>query len=204
MARLHERVRIGLGLLFLAAATTASAQNLYRYVDENGVTRMGTTIPAEYVHGGYEVLSSSGILLETVAPVLPATPEEVEANTIAQVEADQERADQVLLTSYSSTSEIAAHRDRKIDGINRQVENLKTDHRVLEEQLQPERDERQRYLDREQEVPEELTSYIDELESLLVEIDAQIVARSQEVSEIEAEFAYKIARFEVLMAQRRN
>jgi len=54
--------------LSLALANIAYAQELYRYRDENGVTRMEPTIPAQYVDKGYDVLNARGMLIRRVPP----------------------------------------------------------------------------------------------------------------------------------------
>ena len=61
--------------LCLMTAPVASAIELYKYVNEDGVTVLDSQIPSRYVRSGYTIISSDGRVIEVVARAL--TEEEI-------------------------------------------------------------------------------------------------------------------------------
>lgn len=123
--RTNSLLRHGVLLTLLLYAVDAVADELYRYRNAEGVLVIDYAVPPEFAGGGYEVLNSSGQVIEVVeaqkspqeavvaggAPGLSA--EELEA---------QARLDQFLSTSYSAPEEIAAARERKLKQLAREIE----------------------------------------------------------------------------------
>ena len=71
---LYRSISIGF-LLQLLLAQQGWTIELFKYVNEDGVTVLDSRIPARYVRSGYTVLSSDGRVLEVVARAL--TDEEI-------------------------------------------------------------------------------------------------------------------------------
>lgn len=106
-------------LMALLASTAALAQNqpVFRWVDSEGVTHYGHSIPAEYAELPKEVLNEHGVAVGQLDG--KKTPEQIEAERIANekrvaIELRQ-RADQALLATYLSVDEILMHRDRRVE-----------------------------------------------------------------------------------------
>lgn len=179
-------------LTLLALANIANAQELYRYRDANGTMRMEPTIPAEYVDKGYDVLNSRGMLIRRV----PAR--EIVVNTGD----DEQRAeDNILLSSYSSVDEIVAHQERRTAGVQRQIEIIMSDRRVIAGELDKEIRSASGYRANGREVPEEISSRIDELDGMIKSLDQQMVQRAEEKQAITDEFNAKVERFKELHAE---
>lgn len=175
--------------LSLVLAHAATAQELYRYRDENGTMRMEPTIPAQYVDQGYDVLNSRGVLIRRV----PAR--EIVENTGE----DERRAeDNILLSSYSSVEEIMAHQERRISGIQRQIDIIMSDRRVIAGELDKEIRSASGYRANGNEVPEEISSRIDELDGMIESLDQQMFQRAEEKQAINEEFTAKAERFREL------
>jgi len=104
-------------LLLCLAAGTVHAQQLYRWVDENGEVHFGDSIPAEYSEIERQVVNEHGITVDVLHA--KKTDEELaEEARRAEVERDielQRRADQALLATYLSVDEIIMHRDRRVE-----------------------------------------------------------------------------------------
>ncbi len=175
-------------LLGLILTGLSFAQEYYRFRDENGVMRMEPTIPAEYVDKGYDVLNSQGVLVRRV----PAKKVVEEVDPVRQAE------DQILLSSYSSVEEIEAHRDRRLAGIQRQEDITRSDRKVLTGELDKEIKAASGYRVDGNDVPEEVSSRISELDSLINSLDAQLERQDAEKQSINSEFAAKIERFQEL------
>ena len=81
------------------------AEELYRYVDNNGVVVLDRQVPPQFVGNGYEVLDSNG-RVKQVIPAAP-TPEEREARRLAlEAQKKQDAEDATLLRLYSSLADL--------------------------------------------------------------------------------------------------
>ena len=107
-----------LALLPVAAgAQSKQPPKVYKWVDDEGVTHYGDSIPAEYAELPKEVVNDHGVTVRELEG--KKTAEQLEAERIENerrvaVEM-QRRADQALLATYLSVDEIIMHRDRRIE-----------------------------------------------------------------------------------------
>lgn len=104
-------------LLLMPIAGLAQEARVYKWVDENGVTHYGDSIPAKYAELPKEVLNDRGVIVDNLEG--KKTPEQLEAERlererVAAIEL-QRRADQALLATYLSVDEILMHRDRRVE-----------------------------------------------------------------------------------------
>lgn len=104
-------------LLFgLLLSLSGVATELYRYVDDKGVTVLSRQgVPPEFIAKGYEVLNDQGRVLRVIPPA--PTAEE-----FARMQADKARAsrDAQLLRLYSNLDDVDRARERKLaelDGV---------------------------------------------------------------------------------------
>lgn len=134
-------------VLSLLQLDTVAAE-LYRYKNEDGVTVLGSHVPARYVKNGYTILSHDGRILGKVERAL--SEEEIrerdrriaEEARIEKERREREIADQNLMRLYSTPGDVIRARDAKIasiDGlINTQqgnIQRLETQKRQLESSL---------------------------------------------------------------------
>ena len=127
-------------LLILALAATlcraadaqdAPAYQLYRYVDDRGVTvldRQG--VPSEYISKGYQVLNQQGRVVRTVPPAPSA--DELKAAATRKAQAD---ADAQLLGLYSSLDDLDNARTRKLAELDGMIAIANNNIKSLEAQL---------------------------------------------------------------------
>lgn len=111
------RYRVLMGLLgatlagqALAAGQPSGQVEMYRYVDDRGITvidRLG--VPPQYIGKGYQVLNDQGRVIREVPPAPTAA-------EIEQRKADAARAssDQQLMRMYTSVDDVDRARDRKL------------------------------------------------------------------------------------------
>ncbi len=105
-----------LALSFVGSALAQEAR-VYKWVDEDGITHYGDSIPAEYAELPKEVINDHGVAVEQLAG--KKTEEELEAERLEEerllaIEL-QRRADRALLATYLSVDEILMHRDRRVE-----------------------------------------------------------------------------------------
>jgi chromosome segregation ATPase len=115
-------------LLGLTISLPVSAK-LYKWVDNDGVTHYGETIPPEFSDKNRSELNNAGRVIkqETVL-----TPEERQAKKEADAKKreddnaalDKKRHDQTLMSTYSNGKEIDLARDRSVQQINSHINNI--------------------------------------------------------------------------------
>ena len=124
---------LGLMLGFVIAGTAAAANNqaaAYKWVDEQGVTHYGDSIPPQYAERELHLLNKQGV--EVGHTDAAKTPEQLAAEAqIREASLKQQQHDNLLITSYTSVKDIESLRDVRLDQLNGQrtaaeqyVENL--------------------------------------------------------------------------------
>lgn len=108
------------------------AQEVYRWVDEDGQVHYNTTLPPEYANRPHQVLRN-GIVIKTIddptAPELTeeqAKAEENKQNPEEAAHQKQMRADRLLVLKYRSEEEI-------LDAMRVEIDNLAYDARLIEQ-----------------------------------------------------------------------
>jgi hypothetical protein len=92
----------------------------YKWVDENGVTHYGDSVPAEYSQREQQVLNSKGVVTEK--RLAEMSPKEAAAYAARQKEETRKKQhDMFLVSTYPSVKEIENVRDARLDQINGQV-----------------------------------------------------------------------------------
>jgi len=112
-----QLLAISLLALLPYVATADSERRVYSWVDEDGITHYGDSIPAKYAELPKAVLNQHAIKVDELEG--KKTPEQIEAERLeAERQAALEirkRADQALLATYLSVDEILMHRDRRVE-----------------------------------------------------------------------------------------
>ena len=110
---------LAISLLTLLPYVASAEQNrrVYSWVDKDGVTHFGDSIPAEYAELPKNVLNEHAVKVDQLEG--KKTPEQLEAERLEKerimVLELQKRADQALLATYLSVDEILMHRDRRVE-----------------------------------------------------------------------------------------
>ncbi len=101
----------------LATAGVASADEYYKWTDEEGNVHIGDSIPAEFAERPKEVVNEHGVTIEHLEG--KKTEEQLaaerEAAALAAAQELQLRADRTLLATYLTVEEILMHRDRRVE-----------------------------------------------------------------------------------------
>ena len=100
--------------------TPSSSSTAYKWVDENGVTHYGDSVPAEYSQREQSVLNSQGLEIDKRRAEM--TPEEAAAHAAkVREESRRKQHDMFLISTYPSVKEIENVRDNRLDLLNGQV-----------------------------------------------------------------------------------
>jgi len=199
--------------LVLAAAacatSSAAAQKLYRWVDENGVVHYGDRIPPQYVDRHREVLNESGVAIGyeegALSPEEKARLERERAAAAAAEAAKAEiaRRDRMLLETYLSVEDIVALRDNRLEMLEAKI--TVTEHYIgeLEDRLARLEKSAQRYKpfsDREDapELPPDLAAEIESTKSSIESYREMIRQTREEQARLKEQFDSDIERFKEL------
>jgi hypothetical protein len=111
-----------IGLTFSLPA----AAKMYKWVDDQGVTHYGETIPPEYANKDREELNKSGRVIKTDEVLTPEKraakeKEDAKKREAEKAAAEQNRRDQTLLSTYNSVKEIELARKRNMQQLESRI-----------------------------------------------------------------------------------
>ncbi len=187
----------------------ASAQSLYRWVDENGQVHYGDHIPPAYATRDHEVLNDHGVSLRTIDGA--ATDEELaerdrvaaeqEATRLAEIR--QANRDRVLLDTYLSVDEIIRLRDQRLDLLEAQISVTETYLANLNDRLLELRQSANRFkpysVDPDaSEIPENLALDMAQTADSITLYEQTLVRTRTQAQTLSEAFARDIERFEEL------
>lgn len=192
-------------MLCLVASTT-QAQSSYRWVDDQGETHYGQTVPPEYKDYGYVRLGPDGTVLERVEPALD--PEEVierrrQRREQEQREAEQrnrEARDRMLLATYSSEDKLRETLDMQLAGLQSQRASTRQALKLVENRFETLVGRAAR-LDRDgRAIPDSLQDSIDETREELRNLRADLDRLDQREQAARDRFAADLERYRELTA----
>jgi hypothetical protein len=115
MLRLVRPLPLGLALSWLCAGAAAWADPpaVYKWVDDQGVTHYGDSIPPQYAQKESTTLNKQGVAIGHTAAT--RSPAEVAADAAAaDQQARQKQHDSFLLATYTSVKDIEQLRDERL------------------------------------------------------------------------------------------
>jgi len=188
----------------LSVSCSALAGNLYRYENDQGILVIDDSVPPEFVHKGYDIISSSGRLIQKVPRAL--TPAELalksEQERAAIEQAKQQEQDKKLLTIFSSPADAERARERKIEALDVYINVTRGNILKLQgdfNSAQSQAAERERAG---QKVPEYLVQNMDSLRRQIEQAEASIAEKEKEKEVIRQEYAKDIERLQYLLDKR--
>ena len=103
-----------------SAKSSSTTGKTYKWVDENGITHYGDTVPQEYSQREQQVLNSQGVEVQKRQAQMSAS--EAAAYAAKQKEeALRRQHDMFLVSTYPSVAEIENVRDARLEQINGQI-----------------------------------------------------------------------------------
>lgn len=193
---------------FLPEATWAI--ELYKYVNEDGITVLDSRIPSKYVKSGYTILSSDGRVIEVVARAL--TEEEIkERDAKAAIEKQRQEEmerqaaeDATLMRLYSTPGDVIRARDSKLATINSFINSAQGNlQRYLDQKRQYEADA----ADTERSGGEVSQANIERIRNTAARIDqiqAEIDTKLQEIEALKEKYGRDLERVKQLQSMAKN
>ncbi len=97
------------------------AGKTYKWVDENGITHYGDSVPADSAQQGRSELNNQGVEVKQVPKQLTGSEADKAQHTAAE-KAKMRQHDSFLLTTYTSAKDIEQLRDERLALINGQMD----------------------------------------------------------------------------------
>lgn len=191
------------GLILFAVFIASVEAKLYKWVDRDGVTHYGETIPPEYADRDNVQLNEKGRVIkrnEKPSAEQVRIQKEAEAKKLAdeKAAAEQRRKDTMLLSTFSNEDEIDLARDRNLQQVNAIISSI----RLLLQSAQNDMDNYQ--LEAEQRtqagkpLPDSLQADIEETKSRLVKLQQDLDKSLEKSDAIRASYAADKMRYREL------
>ncbi len=201
----NSTLLLALALLAVSGVTHADSK-LYKWVDKDGVTHYGSSIPPEYAAQQSQQIDSHGNVIKTTAA--QKTPQEIAAETQAQqaaaaqaqAQAAQNARDKVLLDTYTSTTDMQRDRDSKLAAIDAQINVFNGTITGLQNTLADLQDRKNELASRNKPATPQLEKQLTDTQSQLVANQQQLLQEQQHRQQVQAQFAADIARYQQLTA----
>lgn len=200
-------LKILIALVVCATFSQPVSAKLYKWVDDNGTTHYGETVPPEYANKNRAELNKSG---RTVNKVEIPTAEERQAGKQAKEEAnakkvadekaaaEKKRRDMMLTNTYSNSNEIELARNRSLQQVNARITNNNSQLKIASDNLQGLQKESEGYIAKNKPIPPSLQEDIDESRARLDKLQMILDKSLQEKATIEARYDADKARYQEL------
>lgn len=181
-------------VLMAGAPSGVFAAELFRYVNDDGVVVITSSLPPRYASRGYTVLDSRGRVIREVprqltAEEVRARQEEEAAREARQRAAErQRRQDEELLRRYGSPEAVVRARDDRVAVIEDDIAAIRTSIDRLEAQ---QRDLEARAADLERAgrpVPGEVLSELEGIEARIADRHSDVRERQEEIDAVHEAF----------------
>lgn len=181
-------------VLALCGAFCVNAEaKLFKWVDDNGTTHYGETIPPEYANKEATKLSDKGRAEKRPEKLTPEElqakdAEEAKKNTAKQAALETKRRDNALLSTFSNEKEIDLARDRGLQQVEARINSFTTMLKSAKESLAGHRKEQDDLTKQNRKIPKELLEDIQESEAHVDKLQKDLEQNQQELANVKARF----------------
>jgi chromosome segregation ATPase len=193
-------------LLGFLIPEASRAIELYKYINEDGITVLDSRIPSKYVKSGYTIISSDGRVIEVVARALTEQ-EIIERDKKAamdkqrQEEMEKQAAeDATLMRLYSTPGDVVRARDSKLATINSFINSANGNMQRYQDQK---RDLEAEAADIERtggEIPQDKIDRIKSISARIDQIQKEIDDKMREIETLKEKYARDFDRVKELHA----
>jgi chromosome segregation ATPase len=188
---MNPKTMLGAAALLAAVSLSAEAK-LYKWVDENGTTHYGETIPPKYANRNAQSFEKGRVQERDTArsskTTRVQTPEEEQA----------ERRDNALINTYSSPEEIDLARDRNLQQVEARISSYNTLLKSANENLASLQQERERIVKQSRKIPKSLEDDLAEAQQRIDKFQADLDTNNEELAAVKAKYAADKARYREL------
>ncbi|HZW24204.1 MAG TPA: DUF4124 domain-containing protein [Gallionella sp.] len=176
---------------------------MYKWVDDQGVTHYGETIPPEYAGKDRSELNKSGQTVrkdEVLNPEKRRAKEEADAKKRADEEAalERKRRDKALVNTYSSSAEIDLARSRNLQQVDARVNGISSQVKIVNDSLLGLQKEADGYKQAGKKLPQSLQEDLDETQVRLTKLQKDLDKAKSDKAAMEARYDADKARYKEL------
>ncbi|MDO8413807.1 MAG: DUF4124 domain-containing protein [Gallionellaceae bacterium] len=184
---------MGIGLLLLAAFTSSAEAKLYKWVDDQGETHYGETIPPEYADRDNVQFDDKGRIIkrnEKMTKEARRAQEAAEAKKRADeaAEFEQRRKDKMLLNTYSNEREIDLARDRNLQQVEALINSIQLLQKSAQESLDSYQVEQEKVTQAGRKIPASLESDIADAVQKTIKLRQQMTTAQEKAAKVRASF----------------
>jgi uncharacterized protein YPO0396 len=184
----------GLTLSFPAMAT------LYKWVDDNGTTHYGETIPPEYADRDHQVLNNEGRVIRSEEVMTPERRraknlEDAKKREEAEAALERERHDKTLINIYNSADEIDLARMRNVQQIDARINAVNASIKAANDNLLSLQTEADNLAKANRKIPASLQQDLQDAQDRLTKLQQEAAIPQAEKAALEARFDADKARY---------
>lgn len=177
-----------------------AAAKLYKWVDDNGTTHYGETIPPEYANKDRVELDKAGRVIKTEEVLTPEkrrAKEEADAKKLeaAKIALEQQRRDKTLINTYNSVKEIDLARSRSMQQIDANLNVIASSIKTARGNLAGLQKEAESYTKTNRKVPPSLNDDLQEAQTRLEKLQKDLEKPQAEKAALEARYDADKARY---------
>ena len=203
LAALILGISFTLGISFSLPA----AAKLYKWVDENGTTHYGETIPPEYAGKDRAELNKAGRVIKKQDVLTPeelraerSNKEQEEARKLSEEKAalERKRRDKALIDTYSNVNEIDLARKRNLQQIELRINGINANLKMASDNLLGLQKEAEAYTSANKKIPASLQEDLQEAQTRLDKLQKDLEKPQTEKAAMEARYDADKARYREL------
>lgn len=190
-------------LVLLVSFASIAEAKLYKWVDNQGVTHYGETIPPEYADKDNVLLDDKGRVIKKNAQLtteerrsLEATAEKKRAEEATA--AEQRRRDRMLLSTYSSEKEIDLARDRNLQQVEALINSIQLLQKSASESAEGYQVEAQQITQAGKKIPASLKKDIADAEKKYTKLQQRLTKAQEKLDAVKAGFEADKTRYREL------
>lgn len=191
---------IAVALVIFCTISVNAGAKMFKWVDDNGITHYGETIPPEYANKDATELNKNGevekrIEIPTPEGRLAKEKDEAKRNAEQQAAIEAKRRDNALLSTFSNEKEIDLARDRSSQQVEARIGSIKTMLNSAQESLAGNHKEQDSLASQNKKIPASLIDDIARGEAKIQRLQNELSQSEQELAKVHARFNADKARF---------
>lgn len=194
---IDSKLLFGAAALCVAVSLNAEAK-LYKWVDRNGQTHYGETIPPEYANTDAQTLEKGRITGHKDGFDKKLQEESKVDPEIAKAAKEAKRKDEALLNTYSNEKEIDLARDRNLMQVEARVNSYSTLLKSARESLDALNKEQETMTKQKRKIPQSLTEDIVQAEELVAKRQKDLDTSQKEMDAVKARYEADKTRYREL------
>ncbi len=183
-----------------------AAAKMYKWVDDQGVTHYGETIPPEYANKDRSELNKAGRVVNTREVLTPEERrakelEETKKREEAEAALERKRRDKALLNTYTTVKEIDLARSRNLQQVEARINSVSSQLKMATDSHLGLQKEAEGLAKANRKMPKSLQEDLQESQVRLAKAQQDLEKAKAEKAAVEARYDADKARFKELTGQ---